>query len=324
MSMQMSDRQQFRFFYTVLLCLLLTACGGTAPWRTAREAPEAALIGTTQMATALEHRWIINATEATRLIDQGATVLDARGQGLFRQRLSGAVVVNWQQFSPREGVRRGTLLDDDDRLTHQLQALGISTDTPVVVFADPPHGWGEDGRIVWMLRTLGHSQAVMVDGGFRALVAAKVPLQRGQALAPPPGDFVVRRRATWSIQREQLRDQLESEQLVLLDTREPREFAGQTPYGEQRGGHLPGAIPFYFKDFLRENGHLKSRETLLAQLRQAGITANSQVVVYCTGGIRSGWVAAVLVTLGLPVKNYAGSTWEWSAGPSDRYPLTTL
>mgnify|MGYP001795293854 FL=1 len=275
-----------------------------------------------QTAESLEQRWIVSAAEAKRFIDQGATLLDTRKLAL--KRLQNSVYVDWRQFSPEELTTRGRLLDQDDVLTQKLQSLGISRQKPVVVFADPPGGWGEDGRIVWMLRTLGHSQVVLVDGGFDALVAAGVDGQPKTKNVSPPGDFVVERNNTWEIHRDELKQQLTQENLVVIDTREAREFAGKTPYGEQRGGHVPGAIHLYFKDFLRQDGTLLPASEIREKLSVAGITPETQVVVYCTGGIRSGWLAAVLVTLGYQVKNYAGSMWEWSAAPANGYPLEML
>ena len=187
--------------------------------------------------------------------------------------------------------------------------------------ANPPQGWGEDGRIVWMLRTLGHAQVAMVDGGFEALMAVKAPIQSGAYQPPAAGDFVVARNLNWDIQRDELRAQLGQENVVVIDTREAREFAGKTPYGEQRGGHVPGAIHFYFKEFLGQDGKLLPPDDLRAKLQNQGITPETQIVVYCTGGIRSGWLASVLITLGYQARNYAGSMWEWSAAPADSYPL---
>lgn len=275
-----------------------------------------------QLPNPWQTRWIVDATEAKQLIEQGATLLDTRRFALTR--LQGAVYVNWQQFSPEHAITRGRLLEENALLTQKLQSLGISRQKPVVVFANPPSGWGEDGRIVWMLRTLGHSQTVMVDGGFEALLAANVPVQQRQDAAVVPGDFVVSRNSAWEIQRDELRDHLGQNNMVVIDTREPREFAGKTPYGEQRGGHVPGAINLYFKQLLGEDGKLLSAQEIRAQLKDAGISPDTQVVVYCTGGIRSGWLASVLVTLGYQVRNYAGSMWEWSAGPADSYPLELM
>ena len=118
-------------------------------------------------------RWLISADEAKQLIEQGATLLDVREQAIQQQgRLLGAVSVTWQQFSQAEAPVRGTLLEDDKVLTQMLQAVGVSNNKPVVVIADPVRGEGEDGRIVWMLRTLGHQKAVLMYGGYEALVKA--------------------------------------------------------------------------------------------------------------------------------------------------------
>ena len=313
-----------------------------------------------------ESQWIVSSEQAISLIQQGAVLLDAQGKGFGLKRFPGATIVSWQQFSQTQPPHRGRLLDDDEQLTQRLQDVGISGDRPVVVFANPPQGWGEDGRIVWMLRTLGHSQVVMVDGGINALLAAQSQLpERVMADPRTRGDFVVQRENSqstrglldWAIQKDELQSLLDqpvsdstrsalptrsspnaslpvitelaldesldqSTQPILIDTREPREYAGETPYGEDRGGHLPGAIHLYFKDLLTEDGYLFPEPDLRAKLQAYGITPERRAIAYCTGGIRSGWLTTVLAHYGYPVENYAGSMWEWSAGNTDDYPLT--
>ncbi|MGF1521716.1 MAG: sulfurtransferase [Leptolyngbyaceae cyanobacterium] len=340
--MQTVAFHKLTFLLVALFCLQILACSrGKGPPASQPDSSSSnqqnAVLGVTQPGasiapdfliapSSLEQRWIVSATEALELIDQGATLLDARGQGLIKQKLPGAIAVNWRDFSPRAAAVRGRLLEDDAQLTQRLQALGISQNIPVVVLGDPPRGWGEDGRIVWMLRTLGHQQAVLVDGGLRALVeeAGDTHSLSDTSTAHQPGDFVVRRDPTWSIQRDAVRSQIGSDNLVIIDTREPREFAGKTPYGEQRGGHIPGAVNLYFKDLWGEDGRLLSRQEVNVKLQALGITPDTEVIVYCTGGIRSGWVAAVLVTWGFSTQNYAGSMWEWSAAPAEQYPLAKV
>jgi len=276
-----------------------------------------------------EQRWFISAPEAQQLVSQGATLLDGRGAKLGQARLPGAQTVSWEQFSPKTDPGRGRLLADDALLSEKLQALGFSAARPVVVVGDPLRGWGEEGRIVWMLRTLGHPKAVMVDGGVAALEQAGFTAS-ALAMEGPGGDFVVQRRATWDIQRAALKAQLDAAQSemaqatrpILVDTREAREFAGQTPYGERRGGHLPGAVHLHFKTLLAPDGKLLPEAAIAQKLTQLGITRDRPIIVYCTGGIRSGWLAAVLISQGYAVQNYAGSMWEWSAAPADQYPLS--
>ncbi|NET37990.1 MAG: hypothetical protein F6K19_39335 [Cyanothece sp. SIO1E1] len=150
------------------------------------------------------------------------------------------------------------------------------------------------------------------------------PAQRTEAAANQlsfQGDFVVQRQQTWAIQRQQLKASLNEPNLILIDARELREYTGATPYGEQRGGHIPGAIHLHYKELMDDQGELISRQAIETKLQGLGIQPNAQIVIYCTGGIRSGWLTTVLVNLGFQVKNYAGSMWEWSAAPAEHYPI---
>ncbi|MBF2035920.1 MAG: sulfurtransferase [Leptolyngbyaceae cyanobacterium T60_A2020_046] len=271
----------------------------------------------------LATQWVVSPAEAKFLIEQGAVVLDVRDVGVQRQgRLQGAIAVQWQAFSETVDPQQGNLLDDDTLLSEKLQAIGISAQHPVVVVGDPQRGWGQEGRVVWMLRTLGHGQSVMVDGGFAALKQVGLPLSRAvETVAPAPGDFMVQRTDQWTLYQDDLRQAIATNRLVILDTRERREFEGAVPYGERQGGHLPGAIHLHYRELLDAEGRLRPEAERLALLQERGIPQDAAILAYCTGGVRSAWLTVVLVDMGFDAKNYPGSMWEWSAGSRDRYPL---
>lgn len=275
-------------------------------------------------------QWVVNAVQAKQLIKQGATILDARCVVLWLMgHIPGAVHVSWKPFSQQRSPNKGKLLEDTQILEQKLRALGVSNTKPVIVISNPTDScnFGEEGRIVWMLRTLGHPYAAFVDGGEAALTQLGFPITL-DLTQPIPGDFIVKPISLWSIQRDELKAHLSStpsKKLIVIDTRSPQEFAGATPYGEQRSGHIPGAIHFYFKDLQDSRGYLLSRQRIIAQLKQLGIEQDTPIVTYCTGGIRSAFFTAVLTDLGFEnVKNYAGSMWEWSAAPASSYPLVKL
>jgi len=54
--------------------------------------------------------------------------------------------------------------------------------------------------------------------------------------------------------------------VVIIDAREDREYTGGTPYGESRGGHVPGAKHVWFKDLISKDGYLLSKEQLAEKL----------------------------------------------------------
>jgi thiosulfate/3-mercaptopyruvate sulfurtransferase len=266
-------------------------------------------------------KWVIPVAEAKQLISGGAVVLDVRGKALKEEApLANAVSVEWPYFTKDDKAQKGQLLDDDAELTKRIQALGVSADVPVVVVADSVKGWGEDGRIVWTLRTLGHPSAFFVDGGIAALTKDGDP---GIKPVAGNGSFEVKRMADYEVKKEELRQFLGSTNVVILDTREPREYAGETPYGESRGGHVPGAKHVFYKDFLDANGDVLPPDQIRAKLAALGASPDAEVISYCTGGIRSGFVTAVLNNAGIKAKNYAGSMWDWSSADATEYPLVT-
>ncbi len=273
-------------------------------------------------------QWVVNAAVAKQLIEAGATVIDVRSTISWRiGHIPNASCVNWQQFSQKTPPYKGKLLEDLQVLEQILRQQGISNNKPVIVVGNPAHPlhFGEEGRIVWMLHTLGHSQSAFVDGGQQALVKAGVALERWGSKPKPLGDFQLNRTTDWEISAHNLQSSLATPQnLIVIDSRAAREYAGSTPYGETRGGHIPRAVHFYFKELLQPNGYLLSPEQIDYKLNQIGIEKNSnkQIISYCTGGIRSAFFVAVLVSLGYAnVKNYPGSMWEWSQADNSSHPL---
>lgn len=260
--------------------------------------------------------WVLSADAAASRARLGAVVLDARPDDLReRAPVARARALSWQQLSEPEDPRRGELLEDLDALSLELRRVGVSSDRDVIVLGDPLRGWGEAGRVTWSLRALGHERVALVDGGAPAFIDASV----GQApLGEPPGagDFVASPVGSLQVDGAALRDALggAASQVVLLDTRERREYEGQTPYGESRGGHVPGAAHLYFKELLDDDGFFLPPEDVRALLAARGASPDDDVVAYCTGGVRSAFVVVALRHVGFErARNYPASMWEWSA-----------
>lgn len=262
--------------------------------------------------------WWVDAKEAVELAPT-ALVLDTRGAPAFGMgHPEGAIRVTWQQFSRTEKDHRGELLPAA-ALQTELRRVGVRAEQTVLVLADP-EAWGEDGRIVWMLRAAGHTRAFAVDGGYPAWKRAGGPTRMGASAAVARGDFVVAMRDELVATPGEVRA-LIGTTAQLVDTREAREFKGATPYGESRGGHVPGAVHLHFRELMTPDGRVRPREEVLSVLAQRGIDPSKPLVPYCTGGIRSGWMTMVLRGYGLDAANYAGSMWQWASLPAAEFPL---
>jgi thiosulfate/3-mercaptopyruvate sulfurtransferase len=266
-----------------------------------------------------EAQWIVSSKTAHKMMTDGAIVIDARS--VYQKRLkptpAGAIPLQWQDLSMSAMSEKGLPLPPKQG-ARKLSQLGITNSKPIIVIGDWQNGWGEDGRIAWTLRTWGYSHAVLIDGGLTAIEKIGIPIIHQLSST---NTFTPTGTSPLQIGIGEVKRKIDESNVSFIDVRESREFFGQTPYGETRGGHLPNAKNIWFKDFVNSSGSLKSKESIDQLLLEKGISPNNEIIIYCSGGFRSAWVTAVLRDLGYQARNYAGSMWQWSNKNFLQYPL---
>ena len=277
----------------LLLCAACTASAAPAPAAHA-EAPAP----------------FISPERFEQLRTQGATVVDARTRSQFEaEHVPGAVSAPWQDFV--DGSMTG-LLADTAALQERVRKLGVVADKPVVVYGSWNDAWGEEGRILWMLQYLGHPDVSLLAGGIHNYERLGFPLTQA-TVNVAPSRFVVAPREELRATAEEVLEATRQDRVVVLDIREAHEYEGATPYGSQRGGHVPTAVNFHWKQVFDASGQLLPVATLRSRFEALGIRSDSLVIAYCTGGIRSGFMYAVMRAAGYEqAQNYDGSWWEWS------------
>ncbi|MBK9374831.1 MAG: sulfurtransferase [Holophagales bacterium] len=292
------------------ILLLLTAAG--------------ALAAPVRIVTAGELSAEISATGRTPV------VLDARPSRDFRAgHVPGSLRVDWRDFSEsRPGIasylfgdpaRWGLLAVDRASLLDRLRALGMSSSRPVVVVGDPS-GWGEEGRVAWMLLYLGHPEVALLDGGFPAWAVENPGRIERDAAHAPSGDFEPEPQPDRRMRLERLRAAIAVGSVTLLDARTAEEFAGKRLRGQKRGGRIPGARLVPEASLRAADGLYVDGQTLAKLV--GPLRPGVPLATYCTGGVRSALLAVLLeARLGIVAANYDGSLWEW--GSRDDLPLET-
>jgi len=243
------------------------------------------------------------------------TMLDARKRGAYRRgHIPGAQNALWTRY--RAGwFRSGRLPDDLEKLARDLGRLGVDDEKYVLVCGGAQDGWGEEGRIAWMIRYLGHPAVAILDGGCDAWREAARPFTE-EVTAPIAGTFTPRPRHDLRAFTRDVAAALEDNSIQLLDVRSREEFNGATPYFASRGGHIPTAANIPLRSFMDDQGRVREEQAVEALLDETGLARDARIIVYCTGGVRSGFVAEVLRALGVDAANYDASFWAWSADHS--------
>ena len=243
-------------------------------------------------------------------------VIDARGGMLEEGSLmyDKAIVVDWTDISllgEFGGEELGKLLSKEN-YEQIFSKLGITDESEVLVygFTMPEQGFGDEARVLYTFSYAGFDNVKFIDGGFKQVEKLGFNKKYVQTTDRIDVSDVVRSEATQNekaIYTDELLSKIGNTDVQIIDTRLEAEYNGRVIYGENKAGHVPGAISLPFNSLVDSNGFLKSRAALEKYVTDKGLDKNKLQVTYCTTGVRASYVAVILEELGFKVRNYEPS-----------------
>ena len=248
--------------------------------------------------------------------NNNVVVIDARGGMLEEGSLmyDKAIVVDWTDISllgEFGGEELGKLLSKEN-YQQIFSKLGISDESEVLVygFTMPEQGFGDEARVLYTFSYAGFDNVKFIDGGYKQV--EKLGFNKNYEPSTDRIDVsdVVRSEATQNdkaIYTDELLSRIGNTDVQIIDTRLEVEYNGRVIYGENKAGHVPGAISLPFNTLVDSNGFLKSREELEKYVADKGLDKNKLQITYCTTGVRASYVAVILEELGFKVRNYEPS-----------------
>lgn len=247
----------------------------------------------------------------TRIVEPG--VEEAIYQHAHNEYVSGhipgAVYVDWTWdiVDPEESVP--VQLASSERFTEAMATRGIGDSTHVVAV---DHKGGQFAtRMWWALRHFGHDAVSVLEGGMKRWVDEGRPIET-QVRQWPRAGFRPRPRLESCVTAEQLRDQLGSPGVQILDARDIAQFTGAKRRGP-RGGHIPGAISVPRERFFDDSNNHRTVGEIREIARGVGLDPARPVIAYCNGGVAATVALFNLHRAGFTkLANYDGSWNEWS------------
>ncbi len=204
--------------------------------------------------------------------------------------------------------------------TEDFRALmgrhGIGNLHHVVVYDQGPGAIA--ARLWWMLRSVGHGDVSVLDGGYGQWTAEGHPTTTDVPEVPST-EFLAARGFTPTIDRHALRACLGTVQVI--DARPADRYRGENETVDPAAGHIPTSISAPTDGNLGGDGLFKSPDLLAGRFADLGLDPRVPVVSSCGSGVTACHNILALQLAGWPEATlYPGSWSDWSTAG---FPVAT-
>ncbi len=248
----------------------------------------------------------------TQLQEDGAqtAVYSGAQEEYAAAHIPGAVYLDWTRDIVDLNDPIAAQIAGARKIRHVLEAAGIGDEHEIVVYdAHPASQFAT--RLWWVLRTYGHTNVRVLNGGWAKWTGEGRPTT-AEVPHYSPAVFSPHLQPEWRATAEEVLGLLHTEGVLLLDARDAGQYSGRIRRGA-RGGHLPGAKHLPREAFFQSDGTLRTTPELLLIVAETGARPENRIVAYCNGGVAATSALFVLSLLGFPrLTNYDGSWNEWA------------
>ncbi|MEG3767866.1 sulfurtransferase [Alteromonas sp. 14N.309.X.WAT.G.H12] len=232
-----------------------------------------------------------------------------------KQRLPGTINVDIDiEASHHEDPNPHTMLSPES-MGLLLAQKGVSNQADVVIYDN--RGMFCAPRLWWMMKSVGHEQVRLLDGGWPAWHAMSPVSHCAEDTLTRNATYQIQNyHHAWFVGASEVLDMLGGE-TQIIDARSAPRFNAEVdePRPGLRRGHIPGSVNIPFQRLL-DNGQFKTQELLQDIFKQAGVDLRKPIVCSCGSGVTACIVGVAALLCGANnVKVYDGSWAEWGGKP---------
>ena len=197
--------------------------------------------------------------------------------GYNRGHIAGAVLVP-DNFEKDPETNRVHLMNPD-QFKAMCEGLGISADTLVITYDNNQSLYA--ARLWWALNFYGHSNVKVLDGGWRSWINEGRAASFDRSQTASNAKFTPKTNESIMVKVDELKAACNVVDAVIWDVRSDGEWDGSATRGNQRAGHIPGAVHLEWFNVMDRNTHRFKPPTEIRRVLAAnGITPEKKIYTY--------------------------------------------
>lgn len=198
-------------------------------------------------------------------------------------------------------------LPDPQTLAERLAGLGVTEDDHIVLYDQGNNRAASKGWVVF--HYIGQARVSILQGGFPAWEQVNNRVTR---------ETPTRKRATYTVKLrknvianlEEVKHQLESEAITLIDSRSYERYSGKKEPTYKKAGHIPGAVNYESQKIFKQDGTWKEKTALQTHFEM--LRQDEKIVVSCGSGGSACMNFVALVEAGYEdIRLFPGGFSEW-------------
>ncbi|OYU81727.1 MAG: sulfurtransferase [Flavobacterium sp. BFFFF1] len=200
------------------------------------------------------------------------------------------------------------------RFAETVTSLGINENSHVVLY-DDNGGSNAAARFWWMLRSAGHQNVQVLNGGIGEAKRRNFPLATGsEPVRTVSQPYQLKKWNLPTVEINQVAIASQDPNYLVVDVRDQQRYDGIAEPIDLIAGHIPGAINIPFTENLDADGLFLNPTALRDKYKaKFGEIRNENIIVHCGSGVTACHTILSLEYAGMGIpKLYIGSWSEWS------------
>lgn len=197
-------------------------------------------------------------------------------------------------------------LPEIGKFVEVLEKLGISNDSIVVIYDD-----GEfpvAARLWWMMKYIGIDRVYVLEGGFKAWEESGMETTDEIPVVGEKGKLEIKIHPEMLFSIDEVRKNIGNKHAAIIDSRARERYLGIEEPIDKRGGHIPGALNYFWKNILNGN-KIKSEDELRDYFKE--LKKYENIIVHCGSGITACPNIIALDEIDMKPVLYLGGWSDW-------------